>query len=293
MSEGIIIALITALGSLLGGVIGQLIAASATIKAATIKEKTSQPSSTERRISNSWGGVIGGAIIGAIATLVVLLFLGSFPSPKNTPQVISPSNSPTTNSQTETFTKSTISYGRLLFEENFDTPPDSWDLGGNRLDSGNLIMSPNNDLVPFGFGNSEPPVYSDFIFEVQFSFPKDSNGIEFMVRSQYPPCAGWNCSIVVVTDRPYNNIVAYRWENGEHGDSIAINYSITPSKINLLPDQWNRITIIANGIQYKVYINDYFIMTFTDSKYTEGTFMLNNPGPSEVKIDYIRFYDLP
>ncbi len=198
---------------------------------------------------------------------------------------------PATNPPTD-LSKSTISYGNLVFDEDFNSAPDSWDLEGNRLDSGNLIMSPNIDLVPFGFGNSEPPVFSDFIFEVQFSFPKDSNGIEFMVRSQYPPCAGWNCSIVVVTDRPYNNIVAYRWENGEHGDSLTL-LPIAPAKINFLPDQWNRITIIASGIQYKVYINDYFIMTFTDSAYTKGTFMLNNPGPSEVKIDYIRYYDLP
>lgn len=205
----------------------------------------------------------------------------------DSPNAIPPTSDPSTD-----LTKTAILYGNLVFDENFDFPPTSWDLEGNRLDSGNLIMSPTIDVVPFGFGNSEPPIYSDFIFEAQFSFPKDSKGIEFMIRSQYPPCAGWNCSIVIVTDRPYNNVVAYRWENGEHGDSIALT-PIVPAKINFLPDQWNRITIIANGIQYKVYINDYFIMTFTDSAYSTGTFMLNNPGPSEVKIDYIRYYELP
>lgn len=241
----------------------------------------------------TWRRVIIALVVGVVAFLAVSSVLPLLLPSQNNPVTETPSvNSPTPNSPVDTLSKSTISYGKLLFEENFDTAPDSWDMEGNRLDSGNFIMGSTIDLVPFGFGNSEPPVYSDFIFEVQFLFQKDSKGIEFMIRSQYPPCAGWNCSIVVVTDRPYNNVVAYRWENGEHGDSIALT-SIVPAKINFLPDQWNRITIIANGIQYKVYINDYFIMTFTDSAYSAGTFMLNNPGPSEVKIDYIRYYELP
>jgi hypothetical protein len=78
MSEGIVIALITAGGSLLGGIIGQFIAASATVKAAQIKENSIKD---ERKIS--LGGVFGGAVIGAILTLGVLFFLGFFPMSQN------------------------------------------------------------------------------------------------------------------------------------------------------------------------------------------------------------------
>ncbi len=68
MSEDIIIALITAIGSLLAGIIGQMIAASATVKAAAIKEKVNQeplPSSSERnnKKGNRFWGFLGGALI--------------------------------------------------------------------------------------------------------------------------------------------------------------------------------------------------------------------------------------
>lgn len=79
MSEGIIIALITAIGSLVGGVAGQFIVASATVKAAMIKEGGNFASTTADEKSFSWSGVFGGAVIGAVFTLVVLFFLGFFP----------------------------------------------------------------------------------------------------------------------------------------------------------------------------------------------------------------------
>ena len=77
MSEGIIIALITALGSLLGGIIGQSITASATVRTALIKEKASQSSFNKgEQTSNSWGRIIVGAGLGAIVTLIILFTLG-------------------------------------------------------------------------------------------------------------------------------------------------------------------------------------------------------------------------
>ena len=79
MSEGIIIALITAIGSLVGGIAGQFIMASATVKAAMIKEGGKVSPSPVDEKSFSWGGVVGGAVIGAAFMLVVLFFLGFFP----------------------------------------------------------------------------------------------------------------------------------------------------------------------------------------------------------------------
>ena len=113
MSEGIIIALITAFGSLLGGIIGQLITASATIKAATIKEKINPTPSNKDKKPHSWGIVIGGAIIGAIATLVILSLFGMFPPrTKATPTPIVTNETPTNTGEL-----TPTPNGRIFFDE--------------------------------------------------------------------------------------------------------------------------------------------------------------------------------
>jgi len=78
--------------------------------------------------------------------------------------------------------------------------------------------------VPFS-GSTKPPIFTDFIFEAKFLYLSGSDGIEFMVRQQYLPCSGWNCSIDVVLDHP-NDVVAYRWENAIH-DPPIISVSIS------------------------------------------------------------------
>lgn len=83
MSEGIITAFITAAGSLLGAVAGQLIAASATVRAAAIKESTNIGYSSRDEKSISWVGILGGALAGAVLTLIILALLGLFPPRQN------------------------------------------------------------------------------------------------------------------------------------------------------------------------------------------------------------------
>lgn len=78
MSEGIIIALITAGGSIIGGIIGRLISSSALVKAARIK-KDGESSNKEEK-SFSWGGIGMGVIIGAILMPLALSLLGFFPA---------------------------------------------------------------------------------------------------------------------------------------------------------------------------------------------------------------------
>ena len=80
MSEGIIIALITAMGSLLGGVIGQIIVASATIRAAEIKANPNSASGSNSEKSRSLGGILRGALIGAVLTLGILAIFGRLKS---------------------------------------------------------------------------------------------------------------------------------------------------------------------------------------------------------------------
>jgi hypothetical protein len=76
MSEGIIIALITVIGSSLGGIIGELIAAKAVRDAAALKEKLNIAPDVKGGKSNNWKAILGGTLIGAFLTLAILAFLG-------------------------------------------------------------------------------------------------------------------------------------------------------------------------------------------------------------------------
>jgi len=72
----IIVALITAMGSIIGGYLG----ARATIIAADRKANTNQTSLNNNKKNFPWGGVLGGAFLGAALTLTILFLLGVFPS---------------------------------------------------------------------------------------------------------------------------------------------------------------------------------------------------------------------
>lgn len=76
MSEGVLIALITAIGSLIGGIIGNTITASATRDAAKIKEGIQQE--TQDNDGKSWSKILSGAFAGAILTIIVLYLFGFF-----------------------------------------------------------------------------------------------------------------------------------------------------------------------------------------------------------------------
>lgn len=71
----ILIALITAIGSIIGGYIG----ARATIIAADKNAKANQTFTNKEEKSFSWSGIFMGALVGAVVTLTVLFLLGTFP----------------------------------------------------------------------------------------------------------------------------------------------------------------------------------------------------------------------
>jgi outer membrane protein assembly factor BamD (BamD/ComL family) len=179
----------------------------------------------------------------------------------------------------------TLDYGNLIYEEKFDSVG-GWELEGSKVENGTLIIRPNSAVYPFKF-DATPNIYTDFILEAQFSNPEGSSVMSFYLRYQHPPCTGWNCSIQVAIDFTENAIVGRRVQG-------ATSYQdITPVKsIQIDPKQWNKITIKAEGNNYEVYMNDDFIMSFTDDTYESGTFVLDN-GSKEIKIDDIRIYDLP
>jgi hypothetical protein len=72
MTEGITIALITAIGSLLGGILAQSIAAYATIKAATLKQGENQ-SASQAAGSNKNSQLLPGFWIGTLITAIVII----------------------------------------------------------------------------------------------------------------------------------------------------------------------------------------------------------------------------
>lgn len=117
MSEGIVIALITAVGSLLGGIIGQIITASATIEAAKIKDKA--PTIPNNGTNDSWKRVVVGAIIGAVVTLVILFSLGMIPSKPDNPLAPEAENTPNAAEQSQT-PSPTKSEQSILFAEDFE-----------------------------------------------------------------------------------------------------------------------------------------------------------------------------
>lgn len=182
----------------------------------------------------------------------------------------------------------TVSYGPLLFEEKFD-PNSTWTLDGNSIEDGYLIMQAGYDAVP-----AIDTTYSDFIFESRVFIP-ESGSMAFYLRHQRPSCPQWNCSIQVVLYYSPNeqSIVARRFL----GDSVDRQFDIAKSRLNtdtlLHRNQWNDLVVVMRGNDYLVYLNNTQVMAFNDDTYSSGSFVLDNAGPGDVLVDYVRVYALP
>jgi len=184
-------------------------------------------------------------------------------------------------------TTAMMAKGELLYQDTFDDSS-GWIIEeGVRIENGTMIISPRYDAVP-----KDPVTYADFAFEARFYIPA-TGSMAFYVRHQRPACPGWNCSIQIAlyydNNISYREVVARRWLGDKPSQQfdIAKNQSVSA----LHPDQWNTITVLAKGREYRVYINDASILSFSDSTYASGAFVMDNAGPTnEVKIDYIRIY---
>lgn len=285
MSEGIIIALITAIGSLLGGIAGQMISASATIKAAAIKEKLNQAPSVRGESSNNWKGILSGALIGAVLTMAVLAFWsllgGIFTTTINTEISVTPTVSNLSVSKLKQ-----SDYGKLLYEDNFDKDNETWALqNGSIIKEGTLILQPNTSASPYSDNQ-----YSDFIFETAFRHinPAGNSETDFYLRQQVPPCPGWNCSIQIWGSGDWKTLGARRVMS----DGVATRILSDSATPQLSSTDWNKLTVIVKNDEYKIFINDIFAHSFTDSVYKTGKFALaSNPGSTA--FDYVRIYALP
>jgi len=285
MSEGIAVALI----GFAGAVLGAAIAGSATIWAAGIK-----------RGSNIPCGLLGlFASLGAAVGLVLGALFGSTlmqrtMSPQPTHPISVQPQQPTGKATTVTFATSTpltaspLVKGRLLYEDNFDNSS-RWNVeDGMTIENGNLVIWPGWDAVP-----KNPSKFGDFVFETRFYIPQ-SGSTAFYLRHQLPPCADWNCSIQIALyfNGDDQEIAARRFS----GDKPHQQVDIKKARIRLLyPSNWNVLDVQAKGSEYAVYINGVFVFSFTDTAYVSGAYIIDNaPNSSgEVKIDYLRFYQIP
>lgn len=194
-----------------------------------------------------------------------------------TPPILSPTSLPSVQSVQKIF-KNT-----LLYEDTFDSST-GWNVEeGMKIENGNLIIYPRYDAVP-----KNPAIYADFVFESRF-YIQDSGSMAFYLHHQ--PCTDWNCSIqIALYFGNENTVAARRFLGATQGKQFDIMKGSIDSVIR--PNDWNTIAIGAKGNTYEVVLNDDFVLNFTDETYTSGAFIIDDAGPKEVKIDYVRIYDV-
>ncbi len=264
MSEGIIIALITTIGSIVGAIIGSSISAKAVITAATIKDGKSQADETILPKSQ-W--VLGGAIIGGVMVFVGLWLLGFFPS--TTPPSM---------------------MGNFIVDENFEDglAQDFFSASGNWK-----IVSENDNQV-WDIDNSTGSDYAGVNFseevtgqnytiqyrvkmlnfvknatpEIILYFRGDDKG-NSNVQAYTPD---YNGSKLVTLGRTTNNV---GWE--------AISTQVYP----FATDNWYTIQIVAQDNEFKIYVDNKLIINSNDSQVTSGNITLQVGPGAHVRFDDI------
>ncbi|MGB9845761.1 MAG: family 16 glycoside hydrolase [Methanothermobacter tenebrarum] len=274
MSEGIVVALI----GFAGAVLGAAIAGFAAITAAGAKK--------EGQTSLSCGLLGLFASLGAAGGLVLGALFGSTLIQRTMPlQSVPTQPSSTTPSP---LTTPSLSKGRLLYEDRLDNSS-GWNIEeGMAVENGNLVIWPGWDAVP-----QNPSKFDNFVFETRFYIPQ-SGSMAFYLRHQLPPCADWNCSVQIALyfNGDDQEIAARHFS----GDKPHQQVDIKKARIgSLYPSNWNVLEVQAKGSDYAVYINGVFVFSFTDTAYASGAYIIDNaPNSSgEIKIDYLRFYQIP
>ncbi len=197
MSQGIIIALITAIGSIVGAVISSLILRT--------KEKETSP---------LWGTIIGGAVLGAVALLFVLWVLGMFPPVDNPPKL------------------TLADYGELLYQDTFEGATGGWSLPKNvSVKDGKLIIGAGGTSFP-----SSATTYDNFIAEITFQYPEsNSSTAYFNTYFRETLCNNKLCGyqISIASDGTYG---VTRYIDPEFVKILpaTITYQLTPNQPNTL-----------------------------------------------------------
>ena len=58
------------------------------------------------------------------------------------------------------------------------------------------------------------------------------------------------------------------------------------------PNGENQLTVIVNGNEFQIFLNQIFVRSFKDSTYKSGIIVLDTDGTS-VAFNYIRIYAIP
>jgi hypothetical protein len=282
MSEGIIIALITAIGSLLGGIIGQIITANATVKAAAIKEKIN-PTASNGEKPRSWSIVIGGALIGATATLIVLFLLGIFPPPvENPPTATAVYETPTSKPVTKESSNPAI-----LFNEDFE---DGKAQKVTYVSNGWQIISDETGNKVYDIDNSKG-----------YGFP----GIDFGTQEQ------WKDYEIKLRARIISGswiIIYFRASETNNGNyvvsldssNVSLNYTTRGSdwkvminrEYSLKKNIWYWIRIEAKGAEIKVSVDNDTVIYTDDTRYSTGYINIQAGQNTHAQFDDIQVTSL-
>lgn len=282
MSEGIIIALITAIGSLMGGIIGQSITASATIKAAAIKEKLNLAPDVRGEKSNNWRVILGGAVIGAIATLFILTLLGIFPPPIQIP----PTETATYSTPTSKPTTKVSSDPSILFSEDFE---DGRAQNFNYTSGNWKIVQESRENKVYEIDNSDINGFSSILtfgsktwqnYEIQYRV-KMLNLIgndvpEVLLYFAYNDPTGY-----VLNLQPSSEVAdLVPVVSGQWGNGVARHYKYSSNV-------WYAIRVIAQESTIQVYINNVLIAD-TDYQVKAGSVEINIGPKAKIQLDDIK-----
>jgi hypothetical protein len=186
-------------------------------------------------------------------------------------------------------TLSLSEYGALLYEDNFDQDTGVWSLEkGSQIQNGMLIIGSQTSTGP-----SWHTQYSDFVFETEFQFinPTQSgwNAFSAYLRFTDPPCTGYtgNCSDQVAVSTT-GIVAAWRPNGTDNYDRLL--QDTYASAFN--PNGFNKLTIIVKGGEFRIFLNNVFVRSFTDATYKSGIVVFDT-GDSPVALNYISFYATP
>lgn len=275
MSEGVVIALITAIGSLIGGVVGQTITASSTIKAAKIEAKveTNQISKNNDRKGTSLKGFALGTLLGAVITLGILGFSGLL----NTGNEVFPSFSPTsavvatsTEELHQNPTMASSKFNILSFSEDFENGTQDFKIDGGSgsvriVDdgTGNKVLELSDAgasslFVTFGTENMESYVIAYRVKIVSLDNKQDVSGIANLILRY----TKWGGPFYVFSFDPfYQNSSFYYYPPYEKiGEA--------PSRI--VTGQWYDIRVEIDGENLGASIDGVQVIETTDSRLNSG-----------------------
>ena len=287
MSEGIIIALITAIGSLMGGIIGSLITASATITGIKLKEKIGQPPSVkDEKPHSSWSRVFVGALIGAVATLIVLFLLGMIPPKPENPPIATPANeTPVFKTQVPATTSSNSS---ILFNEDFEDGKaqkmtyigDGWQIIAD--ETGNKVYDIDNSkgsgFPEIDFGSESWKDY-EINFRVRLVEGSESWAIVYF-RAKGTSQGGYVASIDLA-----NTSLNYT----ANGSPWKV---ITNREHHLQKNTWYWVRIEAKGSEIKISIDDFVVINTDDTLYNSGRITMQAGQYTHMQVDDIQVTSL-